>query len=81
MRELFCHIHEFFLVNGPSVNQELVFQEPDPDVTNVQSSALRIDAHSFSRSRIEVVLATDIAESSITLPHVLRSVRHVGWGP
>ncbi|CAL1126910.1 unnamed protein product [Cladocopium goreaui] len=36
----------------PREEQELVFQEPDPDVTNV-------------------VLATDIAESSITLPHVV----------
>eukprot|EP00930_Biecheleria_cincta_P045190 TRINITY_DN31156_c0_g1_i1.p1 TRINITY_DN31156_c0_g1~~TRINITY_DN31156_c0_g1_i1.p1 ORF type:complete len:1684 (+),score=300.69 TRINITY_DN31156_c0_g1_i1:465-5054(+) len=36
----------------PREEQELVFQEPDPQVTNV-------------------VLATDIAESSITLPHVV----------
>lgn len=67
-----------FFVNRPSVNQELVFQEPDPDVTNVQSSAQH-RRHSFSRSflRVEVVLATDIAESSITLPHVLRPVFRV----
>ena len=36
----------------PREEQELVFQEPDPGITNV-------------------VLATDIAESSITLPHVV----------
>lgn len=36
----------------PREEQELVFEEPDPDVTHV-------------------VLATDIAESSITLPHVV----------
>lgn len=41
-------------VNRPSVNQELVFQEPDPDVTNVQSSARhRPDSASAAFSRSE----------------------------
>ncbi|CAK9007158.1 Probable ATP-dependent RNA helicase spindle-E [Durusdinium trenchii] len=39
----------------PREEQELVFQEPEPGITNV-------------------VLATDIAESSITLPHVVAVV-------
>ncbi|CAE7820093.1 spn-E [Symbiodinium sp. CCMP2592] len=81
----------------PREEQELVFEEPDPDVTHAGSSVclfpfvfpfaqlllwvwagasdfsysyqLSPDPTLSSLSISEVVLATDIAESSITLPH------------